>query len=321
MEEKQETDKTVLSEEEFATQATSGGTMTFSDAVTTGISTDLDKTIKGYTNQGFTMNPHTGDYFLTMLDGNSDNKVRLARVPYLGNNAGSVSAVNPTNINDFLTMGHANDCAYYNDRIYIVQGDGKGTNVISYTTSLTGKKTYPYTYHDTKANLGMTYFSSICYQSGSGGWFILGGKGLLDEKTKEEGAKFITAYFDGSKFIGVKFFTLEGVKSIIKIDGRDIQHQTACVKNWSYYRIFNHKESNGQIIKNTIVSYVLPGTFPSFSGTAPYVAHFNNEKKDRYFFEMEGLAYYNDDLYASANVKVNKDDTLRNKVFKVTFKH
>lgn len=315
----QETEKAALSEE-FATQATSGGTMTFSDTVATQTGTGLGGKIERYTNQGFTMNPNTGKCFLTMLENGSNDKVRLAKVSYF-DNPGKVTDVYPEDA--VLKYGHANDCTYYDGRIYIVQGGGMGTKIKSFTTSLDDEKTYSYTYHDTTACLDMNYFNAICYQSGSGGWFILGGKGTVKKADGTEGTeeKFVTAYFNGSEFIGVKSFTLPDIEDKISIAGRTLQHQTGVVKNNAYYRIYNQEEENAPTRKNTVVSYALPGFFPSFSGEAFYVAHYNNvNKEDKRKFEMEGLAYYNDEMYASANVKDTKDSGLQTKIFKVTFK-
>lgn len=66
----------------------------------------------------------------------------------VGNKSGILYYHNASDVsfNGGLSMGHANDCTYYKDRIYVVQGGGdeKSTEIKSYTMGLSLDKTYQY---------------------------------------------------------------------------------------------------------------------------------------------------------------------------------
>lgn len=270
------------------------------------ITKDDGTRVAGFTSQGFVMNSNTGRCFVARLNNNVNNEVILTKVEHFGNDKGKIVEFEGSKSN-YLQLGHANDCAYYNGRIFIAE-QNKKKEIASYTSEFNSKVNYP-VYGNKNIDMSkFPQFTFISYMEGSGGWFVLG-----------QGRECATAWFSGKKFTIVSQFTLPDVTGKIKrSDSGDIDGQGVCVDGWAFFRAFSHHlNTNSNVIKkNDIVSYVLTGEYPSYTG-AVYMSHSSCDRTDLDFFEVESMSYYNRNFYISATTKNNSKT--QNRIYKITF--
>ena len=257
---------------------------------------DKAKKVSGKKAQGFTINSNTGKFFSARLTNGAagDNHVYLTRLK----TNGEVDKVLADQ-----AIGHANDCAYYNGRIYIAPEQGDKI-IYSYETDFTGKKEHGYVNVQNAPFSGS--FTCIAYIPGSNGWFVLGCKD-----------HYVCAYLHDGKFNGYSSFDIPAWH---KRDSDSFDRQGICVTNDALYKVYSHKKS-GVITKNDIVSYALGGSTPSYSTAAKGAEYtFDNADKNLNFFEAEGISHYDGNDYVSVTVhRTDKDSNhFNNRIYKVT---
>ncbi len=198
-------------------------------------------------------------------------------------------------------MGHANDCAYYDNKYYVAQGSDrtKKTEIKEYSSDLKTVTKYNY-----KGDLDrITYITYMQH-----GYFIMGCGNHVAICRRDVKAK---------TFVEETSFDLN--EGSLKQNGYEKARQGACYADGSLYRVYSYKDSNNIIKKNAIAEYKLNGPSPAYYG-ASLKNVYSCEIPGKKFFEVESIFTpdYGDHMYVSANVK-DGNGTEADRIYSVSF--
>lgn len=199
-------------------------------------------------------------------------------------------------------LGHANDCAYYDNGFYVAQGGGSTkdrTEIIELNNDLKFVRRYKY-----DGDLGR--ISYITYMQH--GYFIMGnGKEVAICKRDKANVKFVQE----ARF--------ELNVNDLKRTGCTREYQGAFYADGRLYRVCSYKNEKSSVItQNDIAEYKLRGISPSYSG-ATLENIYSCEISGKKFFEVESISSsdYGENMYVTANV-TDGDGSENSRIYKVT---
>lgn len=254
--------------------------------------------------QGYTVSTGANEvHFVTARPDGIENNVAVGRI--LGKSM-SVS----TN----RTLGHANDCAYYDDGYFIAQGGGNAKNntkVKRLNNSLQHVATY--TYSPMKDSGKLETITSIAHISS--GYFILGAK-----------KKFSVCLLDTTQnlFVEKSRFTISNDDlAQLKRDNCTRNGQGIYFLGGKLYKVYSYGyTSNSKTIinQNDIAVFKLSGISPSFSG-ATLDTIYSCDKTNKEFFEVESISSPDSgrNMYILANAIDKGESNDNDKIFSVSF--
>ncbi len=260
--------------------------------------------------QGFTVTP-SGLFFAASLNSNVDpDQAALIGI------SGSKQYIRTG-----LTIGHCNDCAYYNGYYYVTVGGGSSDRKtvkrykLDTSNKWVGSGTFTYIPLSGMGILTdpLDRVSAIAHVSGDN--FILSEKRTisvccLDEKNKQ--------------FVEFSRFEIDDIDwSKLSRDNCNTFPQGIYYANDKLYKVFSYESKTSKRVKrNDIAVLSLFGSSPSFNGVS-LSTKYSCDRTEKIRFEVEGIGSPDNgsNMYMYANVKNDKDDPQKDSIYSITLQN